>query len=173
MLVVTVTSVGALVVGFQIGKIMQADDDLTVLPLNNQSQVISNQQSAENPDDAFGVYTRNCASCHGAVGEGSAIAPPLNSPDLRARLGDTEISEIIELGRPGTAMPPWTNRLTDAEIATLTQLIRDWGDLDNEQLSNLETQGSYGNGRGNCLRNHSMMGSGCGSGMGGHMWRRP
>jgi len=61
-------------------------------------------------DDSFNgsrnLFAENCISCHGDNGQGSAIAPPLNTPSLRKTDSDT-LQNTITFGRPGTAMPAW------------------------------------------------------------------
>jgi len=128
-------------------------------------------------EETLTLFGNNCASCHGAVGQGSAIAPPLNSGELRFRLDDDALVTAIANGRLGTAMPAWNGRLSDEQIISLVILIRNWGALNAAQLSQMEAQapandcGGMGMGRG-----HGPMGrSGCGPGMGGSWWggKRP
>ncbi len=131
-------------------------------------------------EESLTLFGSNCASCHGAVGQGSAIAPPLNSAVLRTRLDDDALITAIANGRPGTAMPAWSGRLSDQQITSLVALIRNWGALGAAQLTQMEAQassndcggmgmrGGMGMGRGH---GPMMGGSGCGPGMGGSWWR--
>ena len=134
-------------------------------------------------EETLTLFSNNCSSCHGAIGQGSAIAPALNSVVLRSRLDDDALVIAIAKGRPGTAMPAWNGRLSDQQITSLVALIRNWGALDAAQLTQMEAQapandcggmgmrGGMGMGRGH----GPMGGSGCGSGMGGSWWggKRP
>lgn len=169
-LVGTFVSVVALMVGYQFGMATQVK---TSLIENKPSQVLPNQPRTGIPNEAFNSYVSNCAGCHGTVGQGSAIAPALNHPDLRARLDDPEIQATIEYGRPGTAMPAWKNRLTDSQIDSLTSLIRNWDELDAEQLSELESLTPYRHGMGGWQEKSPMPGAGCNAGMGGRGRRSP
>lgn len=56
---------------------------------------------------AVTLYSQNCAVCHGATGDGTGMAPPLNSPSLRARMTTDALASTIRNGRPGTRMPAW------------------------------------------------------------------
>ena len=160
----------ALVVGYKIGIVTQIRTD----PIGKSpSQVFSSQLPTEIPNDAFNIYTSSCAGCHGAVGEGSSIAPALNRPELRSRLDDTEIKATIEYGRLGTVMPAWKNRLSDVQISSLVNLIRNWDQLDTEQLSQQEAQAPNQRWIENRMPNNPMMGDGCGMGMGRCGWRSP
>ena len=163
-------SVVALVAGYQLGLSARVRANLIG---KNPSQVSPDQPRTETLKEAFEIYTSNCAGCHGAVGEGSSIAPPLNRPELGTRLNHAEIKATIEYGRLGTAMPAWKNRLTDVQISSLVNLIRNWDQLDAEQLSQLEAQAPYQRWMENWRSNNHMMGEECGMGMMGCGLRSP
>jgi len=171
-----IVMLGALGIGYQIGKRTKPDTAQRT-PLNdqNQPQVFINPSSVELPVDTVSSYAQNCAACHGINGGGSPMAPALNSSELRARLDDAGIAETITNGRTGTAMPPWKNRLSTSQIDALTSLIRNWDQLDQDQLFQLEEQAKYQQGMGGWQGHNPMMGGGCnsGSGMGWHGWRSP
>lgn len=75
------------------------------------------------------LYGLNCASCHGANGEGVA-APALNSKEFLSSATDQQIHGIIAGGVPGTEMPAWWNEyggpLTDQQIAEIVAYLRSW-----------------------------------------------
>lgn len=69
------------------------------------------------------TYRLDCAACHGAAGEGTVIAPSLNSPELHYVASDAYFYETITRGRPGTAMP--AHRGYNAEtVAGLIEHLR-------------------------------------------------
>ncbi len=76
------------------------------------------------------TYVEECAACHGANGEETALAPAVNSDTLRARMSDDEVIRLINNGVPGTLMAGWSSALTIDEIAEVTTLIRRWEELD-------------------------------------------
>ncbi|MBN2304384.1 MAG: c-type cytochrome [Anaerolineae bacterium] len=80
--------------------------------------------------DGLTVYATECAACHGANGEGTTLAPALNTADLRSTMSDDEIIRLITNGVPGTLMAGWSNALTNEQIAAVTTLVRRWEDLD-------------------------------------------
>ncbi|GAB4577343.1 MAG: hypothetical protein Fur0022_00740 [Anaerolineales bacterium] len=125
------------------------------------------------PPEAIPLFAGNCAACHGPTGEGTGIAPPLNSEELRNRLDDEAIFATIFNGRPGTAMPVWGGKLTESEIASLVDLIRNWDQLNEEQLAEIAQQAEDDCGSG--MEMHPgmmpMMGPRCGQGMGGSWWQ--
>ena len=116
--------------------------------------------------EAINLFATTCAGCHGANGQGSAIAPPLNSPELRARLDDAALTATITNGRPGTQMPAWGNTLSPDEIDSLVTLIRNWDNLSDDQLAQMAQQAAE---CGPPMGGMGMMGMG--RGMGGMMGR--
>ncbi len=74
------------------------------------------------------LYAENCASCHGANMDGSALAPSLNTETLRDN-ETYEIVRLIEQGVPGTLMAGWSNALADAETDALVALILRWPEV--------------------------------------------
>jgi mono/diheme cytochrome c family protein len=125
------------------------------------------------PAQAVPLFVENCSACHGSQGQGSEIAPPLNSEALRARLDDGEIYETISNGRPGTAMPVWGERLDETQIQALVALIRNWDRMDAAQLAEMDSGAADcgpGIGMHPGMGMHHGMGRSCGAGMGGAGW---
>lgn len=116
------------------------------------------------PPQAISLYSQNCATCHGATGEGSPIAPPLNSPALRARMTAAALEATIRNGRPGTRMPAWGGILRQDDIAALATLIRHWDSLTPDQLQQM-TQSAAGR-FGGMMGGRGMMGGGMMGGRG-------
>lgn len=75
------------------------------------------------------LYGQNCASCHGAEGEG-ADAPALNSKQFLTAAHDETMFGLIANGIPGTEMPAWSQAhggpFTDEEIRQMVAFIRSW-----------------------------------------------
>lgn len=72
------------------------------------------------------LYAANCAGCHGPEGQGSQRAPSLNVKGFLAETSDQAMQQIITLGVPGTAMPAWGDRMTEADIQAIVGFIRSW-----------------------------------------------
>lgn len=72
------------------------------------------------------LYATTCANCHGPEGQGSQRAPSLNVKSFLADTNDQAMQQIITLGVPGTSMPAWGDRMTDAEIQAIVGFIRSW-----------------------------------------------
>ncbi|MDX2167058.1 MAG: c-type cytochrome [Deltaproteobacteria bacterium] len=79
-----------------------------------------------------GVYLSACAGCHGAAGDGSgeyraalrAPAPSLADPATLARLSDTEMLALVRDGVPGSPMPGFAGRLSDAQLSAAVTYVR-------------------------------------------------
>jgi mono/diheme cytochrome c family protein len=96
------------------------------------------QASGPGPDQAVilqdpayimgaGLYSRNCAGCHGDGGRGQAsLGPQINTPDWQASHSDADIRDAILQGRkvPGTSMDTFQGALSDDEISALIVYIR-------------------------------------------------
>jgi cytochrome c oxidase cbb3-type subunit III len=77
--------------------------------------------------DAYVLYARNCAGCHGPDGKGGA-AIGLGDPVYLAIADDATILRVTANGVPGTAMPAFAKHaggmLTDAQINAIISGIR-------------------------------------------------
>lgn len=75
------------------------------------------------------IYTAQCATCHGAHGEGG-VGLPLNSQALLKNTSDSILFSIIRSGVPTTQMPAWSvdygGPLTDQDIRHVVAFIRAW-----------------------------------------------
>jgi DMSO reductase family type II enzyme heme b subunit len=89
--------------------------------------------------DGKAVYEKWCAGCHGDAGAGDGFASKAMLPHPRdftkgvykirtTASGeiptDADLRHIVEVGMPGTAMPEWKTRLSDAEIGAVVQYIK-------------------------------------------------
>lgn len=72
------------------------------------------------------LFAANCSRCHGPEGQGTPRAPSLNVKSFLTDTSDQAIQQIITLGVPGTAMPVWGDRMTDADIQAIVGFIRQW-----------------------------------------------
>lgn len=68
------------------------------------------------------LLLQDCGSCHGMTLKGG-LGPALPAQRMR-ELGDENVQAVIRHGRPGTPMPPWGERLSDAQIAYLSEILR-------------------------------------------------
>lgn len=73
----------------------------------------------------YATFAANCTICHGVNGEGSSLAVPLNTDEVRA-VDAAELTRIISEGVPGTMMASWDNALSPAEIDDVVAFIQNW-----------------------------------------------
>jgi DNA-binding beta-propeller fold protein YncE/cytochrome c553 len=83
-------------------------------------------QQEKNSDDGGAavtnpLYTRLCASCHGAERMGGA--GPALLPSNLGRLRKADAAGVIKAGRPATQMPPFGKQLDEAAIQQLVEYI--------------------------------------------------
>jgi mono/diheme cytochrome c family protein len=77
------------------------------------------------PDGAT-IFTKNCATCHGADAKGIAGVgtPDFTNATTQTRLKNEQIVSTIENGKPGTMMPAWVGKLSQAEILSVAAYLR-------------------------------------------------
>lgn len=86
-------------------------------------------QAASLVEQGSAIYSLNCASCHGAMGEGG-IGPALNSKQFLASAVDDQINGLIAVGVPGSQMSAYSldygGPLTSEQIKAITAFVRNW-----------------------------------------------
>ncbi len=85
------------------------------------SLVVAHIVYAADKDNTLTLYTQHCGECHGANRLGS-IGPALLPENLH-RLKKTKAIEIIKQGRIATQMPAFGEKLSDAQIDSITEYI--------------------------------------------------
>jgi mono/diheme cytochrome c family protein len=104
--------------------------EMVVAPITEETlSLVNTLPDGEALGAGLTLYAENCASCHGANGEGSTLAPAVNTPETQANDG-FELARIIEQGVPGTLMAGWGNALTPLEIDNLVVVLQRWNELD-------------------------------------------
>jgi cytochrome c5 len=68
------------------------------------------------------VFTRSCSVCHGAEGQGTALAKALTGPRQHARTEAAAI-QVIRNGIEGTTMAPFGTALKDDEIRAVARYV--------------------------------------------------
>ena len=89
---------------------------------------------AEKTDLAIGkkIYVERCKVCHGEKGNVNPFATSVLSPTPRnftlekskQELSTKRMINSVNEGRPGSAMMPWKNILTQKEIRSVVNYIR-------------------------------------------------
>jgi mono/diheme cytochrome c family protein len=92
------------------------------------------EASQGNREAGAKIYQSNCATCHGAQGQGDGplarnlVPPPSNLAGKATEAKNTEKWEaIIRDGKPGTAMPPWKGSLSPQQIQDVLAYIKTLG----------------------------------------------
>ncbi len=102
--------------------------ELTVFIRNWQSTApaASSGPAQGNPAKGAVLYSSTCFACHGVDGQGTNIAPALNSKDRLAKFDDEWFRKTIADGRPSRGMPTWGTVLSPGQINDLVAYIRSW-----------------------------------------------
>jgi mono/diheme cytochrome c family protein len=70
------------------------------------------------------LYAKHCLQCHGEKGQGTPGVRPLDG-DLAYGSEEADIAKVIREGIKDTTMAPFKDTLTEAQITTLAQYVRD------------------------------------------------
>ena len=103
---------------------------LVALTLYVQSLHTAGERALPSSDVALGqsLFSTNCASCHGASGQGNGPASRGLSPrpaNFWEKKGNTAYLEnVLREGIPGTAMPPWKAVLSDEQRTAVVTYLR-------------------------------------------------
>ena len=115
---------------------------LVLLGLNGPLAMEASGQQYARADIEHGLrlYGENCTRCHGPDGD-AVTGVNLRAGQFRNASNDTELTEIIMTGLPGTAMPP--GAFSPSELAGLVAYLRSMSDVDSRGV----TLGDAGRGR--------------------------
>ena len=75
--------------------------------------IVAEAPNASRRDELITLVRQDCGSCHGLTLKGG-LGPALLPETLRDRTANGLKATILH-GRPGTAMPPWRQFVTEAE----------------------------------------------------------
>ncbi len=69
------------------------------------------------------IYEKYCMACHGPQGKGDGPAGKMLKPPAAdftsaesKKKSEEDLRQVVENGKPGTAMGPWKSQLSDADI---------------------------------------------------------
>jgi mono/diheme cytochrome c family protein len=69
------------------------------------------------------AYEKYCMACHGPQGKGDGPAGKMLKPPAAdftsaesKKKSEEDLRQVVENGKPGTAMGPWKSQLSDADI---------------------------------------------------------
>jgi mono/diheme cytochrome c family protein len=75
---------------------------------------------AGNAQAGQGIFATNCSPCHGQNGQGGGVGPKLAKNTFVQPANAQKVHDTIANGRPGTAMPAWSQAkggaLSDTQI---------------------------------------------------------
>jgi cytochrome c55X len=84
------------------------------LSIASISQISANELiSGSRQQELTNILIQDCGSCHGLRMKGG-LGPPLRARHLQGKSADY-LSQVIQNGRPGSAMPAWRSLLTPTE----------------------------------------------------------
>lgn len=85
----------------------------------------ADEPSPQRQQELLNMLKHDCGSCHGLPPKGG-LGPSL-MPEALAGKSDSALLDVIQHGRPGSAMPPWQQFLSLEEAAWLIKQLRQEG----------------------------------------------
>jgi cytochrome c55X len=82
----------------------------------------TNKLSEQRKNQLIHMVKQDCGSCHGMTLKGG-LGPALLPEDVKDK-PLIFLQNTILYGRPGTAMPPWKNILTEQEVLWISQQLQ-------------------------------------------------
>jgi cytochrome c55X len=79
------------------------------------------RQAAPRQAELRHLIRHDCGSCHGMTLKGG-LGPSLTPEALAGKPRELLVNSIIH-GRPGTAMPPWRDLLSEAEVEWIVERL--------------------------------------------------
>ena len=80
-------------------------------------------EAAGDPAKGKALYEKHCVACHGPQGKGDGPAGKMLKPPAAdftsaesKKKSEADFRQVVEKGKPGTAMGPWKPQLSDADI---------------------------------------------------------
>jgi len=80
--------------------------------------------AAGDPTKGKPIYEKYCMACHGPQGKGDGPAgkmlkpPPADFTSATSKKkSEANLREVVENGKPGTAMVPWKSQLSETEVS--------------------------------------------------------
>ncbi len=110
-------------------RTIQEQDSPSMPPAITAIHLVSAHSSPPEDQSGAKIFVGNCASCHGADGKGIAAmkTPDFTDPSVQAALPDASVTKTIREGKPGTAMPAWEGKLSEAEITAVAGFVKSLG----------------------------------------------
>jgi len=122
------------------------------------AQEHAGQFSQIDVETGFSLYNVNCITCHGPNGD-QVGGVNLASGRFRHASSDADLTNLIQTGIPGTAMP--AGRYTTAELAGLVAYLRAMHDFSAEPARGNAARGqAVFEGKGKCTGCHRVNGDG-------------
>jgi polar amino acid transport system substrate-binding protein len=112
-------AIGRLQDSGEVQRVLERYGVIAEPPAPGTSGAVPMGQAKQAIEEGRSIYSTVCSRCHGAGGTGGGMFPPLRNYTR----GQERFLQIVQNGRPGTAMAPFKNILTVEEILSVYQYL--------------------------------------------------
>ncbi len=91
--------------------------------------IVAAAPRAEEKADGAEIYKSKCSMCHGMDGKGfpALKTPDFTDPKWQASVKDSDILNVVKNGKKDTAMPAFSDKLSEKEILAVVKQVRAFG----------------------------------------------
>jgi mono/diheme cytochrome c family protein len=112
-------AIGRLQDSGEVQRVLERYGIVAALPAPGASGALPMEPAPQAIEAGRSVYATVCSRCHGAGGTGGGMFPTLRNYTR----GQERFVQIVQNGKPGTAMAPFKNILTVEEILSVYQYL--------------------------------------------------
>jgi mono/diheme cytochrome c family protein len=110
-------------------RTIQVSESVSPVAAQAAPSLVAAHSSSNDAPSGAKIFSDKCATCHGPEGKGGGPlkTPDFTNPSAQAGLPRGTVVKTIRNGKPGTAMPAWAGKLSDAEIEAVADFVKSLG----------------------------------------------
>jgi polar amino acid transport system substrate-binding protein len=112
-------AIGRLLESGEVQRVLERYGIVAAPPAPPTAAAVTTAQAKDPIEEGRSVYSTVCSRCHGAGGTGGGMFPTLRHYER----GQERFLQIVQNGRPGTAMAPFKSILTMEEMLSVYQYL--------------------------------------------------
>jgi mono/diheme cytochrome c family protein len=126
-------------------RTIQVSESVSPVAAQAAPDLVAAHSSSNDAPSGAKIFSDKCATCHGPEGKGGGPlkTPDFTNPSVQAGLPRGTVVKTIRNGKPGTAMPAWAGKLSDAEIEAVADFVKSLGAGSKSSAGSAGSQGMH------------------------------